>query len=156
MIMRRLLLMLAVFSLLAWAPDAFDTRDWSESQLLTRNTPTLATEGIDLTRMISFTVAIQPGSMMAGVCHVSSTATFSGGGQIDLYFRDATAGWYVGDPSTFWLMTGCSGRKTCSKTFDVLSPRGRALAATNAVTISAGNCLLVRILGSISGKSSTL
>jgi hypothetical protein len=158
MIMRKIHLLLAVFLLAGWAPDAFQDRNWSESQLLTRAAPTLATEGFDLTRVIGFTVTARPGSMVAGICAVSTTATFSGTGQIDLVFRDATIGWYMGDPTTSLVMSSSiySGKTSCSKTFDVLTPRGRALPVANAITISSGNCVRLDVLASVSGKSSTM
>jgi hypothetical protein len=150
--------MLLVSLLAGWSPDAFQDRNWNESQLLTRAAPTLATEGFDLTRVIGFTVTVRPGTLSAGVCTASTTATFSGSGQIDLYFRDATIGWYLGDPTTSFVMSAsvCSGKTSCSKTFDVLTPRGRALPVANAITTSAGTCVRVDVLASVSGKSSTL
>lgn len=159
--MTRIALVLSAFLMLAWAPDLFQDRNWSESQLLTRTAPTPSGEpsgGFDLTRTIGFTVTVRPGTMVGGTCTVSTTATFSGSGTIDLYFRDSSIGWYLGDQETFISMssTRCSGKTTCSKTFDVITPRGRALPSANAITISAGNCVLVNVLASVSGKSSTM
>jgi hypothetical protein len=158
---RLLALALIVTSLSGWAPDYFQKRDWSESQLLTRAAPSPtgdATKGFDLRRVISFVVLIRPGEMVGGVCTPSETATFSGTGTVDLYFRDTTLGrWYYGDPDSFLdlSVTDCTGKTSCSKTFNVLTPRGRALPAANAITISAGNCVFVNVLASVSGKSST-
>jgi len=158
--MRRMAFVVLIAALAGWAPDMFTERNWYESQLLTRTAPTPsydATAGFDMTRVIGFVVTVRPGSMVGGVCTVSTTATFSGSGTIDLYYRDPVTGWYLGDPTTFISLssTVCSGKNTCSKTFDVITPRGRALPAANAITVSAGNCIRIDVLASVSGKSST-
>ena len=133
-----------------WAPDAFQKRDMYEVQALTRAAPTLITEGIDGMRMIAFTVVLIPVTS-------PGTTTLSGGGQIDIYFRDAATGWYTADPSAYsWTLTGCAGKTSCSKTFEVLQPRGRILPAANGVTVSAGTQVTVHILGTLSGKSSSI
>lgn len=134
----------------AWAPDAFQKRDWSEAQNLTRAAPTLATDGTDLTTAIAFTVIVTPVT-------VPGTTTLSGGGTIDLWFRDATAGWYLADPAGYsWSLAGCAGKTVCSQTFEVLQPRGRVLPAANGVTVSAGTQVTVRVLGTVSGRSTSL
>jgi hypothetical protein len=159
--MRRIGLITLALALAAWAPDAFQERNWYESQLLTRTAPTPsynATAGFDMTRVIGFVVTARPGSMVSGVCTVSTTATFSGSGTVDLYYRDSVTGWYLGDQTTFLQMNSsvCSGKNTCSKTFKVITPRGRALPVANAITLSAGNCVRIDVLASVSGKSSTM
>jgi hypothetical protein len=158
--MRRMSLIVLIAALAGWAPDMFTERNWYESQLLTRTAPTPSAEptgGFDMTRVIGFVVTVRPGSMTGGICTVSTTATFSGSGTVDLYFRDPVTGWYLGDQTTFLQMNSsvCSGKNTCSKTFDVITPRGRALPAANAITLSAGNCVRIDVLASVSGKSST-
>ena len=142
--MRRIALLLAALALVAFSPDTFTRRYWSEPQALTRAAPTLVTEGIDISTAMAFTVVIAPAA--------GGAATISGG-QMKLYFRDATVGWYEGDPDTAWSLTGCAGKTTCSKTFEVLQPHGRALAAANGVTVSAGTTLTVRIVATTSAKS---
>jgi hypothetical protein len=148
--MKRLSWLPLALGLLAWAPDAFQKRDAVEVQALTRAAPTLSTEGIDGMRMIAFTVVLVPVT-------VPGTTTFSGGGTIDLYFRDTTAGWYLADPLAYsWSLAGCAGKTSCSKTFEMLQPRGRILPAANGVTVSAGTQVTVRILGTLSGQSSSI
>jgi hypothetical protein len=139
-------LLTAVLSL-GFAPDRFVKRDSYEVQALTRAAPILITEGVDGTNMIAFTVVLIPVTS-------PGTTTLSGGGTIDLYFRDAATGWYLADPNAYsWSLAGCAGKTSCSKTFELLQPRGRILPAANGVTVSAGTQITVHILGTVSGQS---
>jgi hypothetical protein len=148
--MRKAVLTIATLFLVGFCPDAFQKRDTYEVQDLTRAAPTLVTEGIDGTRMIAFTVIVVPVT-------VPGTTTLSGGGTIDLYFRDAATGWYVADPNAYsWSLAGCAGKTRCAKTFDLLQPRGRILPVANGVTVSAGTQVTVHILGTVSGQSSSI
>jgi hypothetical protein len=148
--MRKAVLTIATLFLVGFCPDAFQKRDLVEAQNLTRAAPTLVTEGIDGMRMIAFTVVLVPVT-------TPGTATLSGGGTIDLWFRDTTAGWYLADPVKFsWSLAGCAGKTSCANTFEMLQPRGRILPAANGVTVSAGTQVTVRILGTVSGQSSSI
>jgi hypothetical protein len=148
--MRRIAWMIAALALLGWAPDAFQKRDWSEDQLLTRAAPTLSTEGVDGMRMIFFTVVLVPAT-------VPGTTTLSGGGSIDLWFYDVSAGWYQADPAFYsWSLAGCTGLTSCSYTFSMLQPRGRILPVANSVTVSAGTEITIQVLGTLSGRSSSI
>jgi hypothetical protein len=148
--MRKSVLAVAMLLLVGFSPDAFQKRDLTEVQALTRAAPTLVTDGIDGMRMIAFTVILVPVTS-------PGTTTLSGGGTIDLWFRDTTAGWYLADPNAYsWSLAGCAGKTSCSKTFEMLQPRGRILPAANGVTVSAGTQVTVRILGTVSGQSSSI
>src|SRR4030042_113473 len=99
-----LVLLTAVLSL-AFSPDRFVKRDTYEIQDLTRADPTLITEGIDGTNMIAFTVVLIPATS-------PGTTTLSGGGTINLYFRDAATGWYLADPARdSWALTARRGKE---------------------------------------------
>lgn len=145
--MRRLLTAALAVLFLAWSPDDVARKYSSETQALTRAVPTLATEGVSAATAIAVTVVLIPAT-------VPGTTTLSGGGAIDLFFRDTSVGWYQADPNSYsWDLDGCAGKTSCSYTFQILQPHGRMLARANGVTVSAGTQVTVHTIVTVSLKS---
>jgi hypothetical protein len=149
--MRKAALLFVALSLVASrasaAPDWFQKRDWSEAQALTRATPTTdGTIGLDLSSSIAFMVVLD----------APTGQTLSGGGEVDLYYYDATlAAWYPGPATGNWTsLSECAGKARCVHgTYDVTMPRGKVIAVTNGVTVSSGTQVTMRILSTTSGQS---
>jgi hypothetical protein len=145
--MRRFAWLILAVSTLAWSPDNVARKYAYEDQALTRAVPTLATEGVSASTAIVVTVVVIPKTS-------PGTTTLSGGGKIDLFFRDSSVGWYQGDPEFYsWSMSGCAGLTSCSYTFEILQPHGRMLPRANGVTVSAGTQVTVHTITTVSLQS---
>lgn len=108
---------------------------WSETQAGTRAAPTLVTEGMDLTGLMSAHAVV--------LCADGSNIT---AGSMVSYYRSPKQGWMPGPTSmNFALPTG--GPKAVGPEGIVTNPFGRWLYATSGVTCSGVTSLTVTIEG---------
>lgn len=120
-------------------------RTWTETPILTRAVPTLASEGMDLGNIDGFRVS---------VC-AASGQTLSGGGNLNAYLYNYDTALWQRNPGLDWAIsvtaTSCSGALCRCQVFPdqvVAAALGsRVLYAPNAVTISSGTTVVVRIDG---------
>jgi len=144
-----LLVVVSAAEALAGPPDFFLSRTSDEVQTLTRATPTLSTEGVELRNAVSVQVVLDAGAN-----------TLNGTGSVKLWLYEAwdgtTGKWAPFNGRTISDLSGCTGQSVCvTEAFTVDGPRlaQRLLAATSGIGVSAGTTVTVRLKVTISGRS---
>ena len=144
-----LLVVVSASAALAGPPDFFLSRTADEVQSLTRATPTLSTEGVELRNAVSVQVVLDAGAN-----------TLNGTGSVKLWLYEAwdgtTGKWAPFNGRTITDLSACTGQSVCVvEALTVDGPRlaQRFLAATSGIGVSAGTTVTVRLKVTISGRS---
>jgi hypothetical protein len=121
----------------AGPPDYFAPRNWSETQALTRATPT---EGVAMNEAVSVTAVLDAGS----------TKTLSGAGSVNVWLYDKWDGtnfsWALFPNRVLAVPSACASQRYCiidSYTIDGPRSSQRLLFAATGVTVSSGSNVLV-------------
>jgi hypothetical protein len=115
------------------------TTVWTETQVLTRDAPTLATEGVALTGR-------ETGCRV--VLSAAATRTLSGGGSLKCWYYDNSIGEWIRNPDLDITLSAshASVRRIAFPDQAIFVPNGRLLYAASGITVSAGTTCDVQIV----------